>query len=114
VKKARQKLRERNFWHSWQDKGGKGYIAHYQPNPAVLTRQAPELAMAGDLADETVASTTSMIPQGIGEEHWQDLLLSEKSPPSLEYQSIGSVADVPPNRPQRTGNSVGDVPPEPK
>jgi DNA-binding transcriptional regulator YhcF (GntR family) len=36
VKKARRRLREAKFWTSHMDRGGKGYIACYRPNPEAL------------------------------------------------------------------------------
>ncbi|MDA9478874.1 hypothetical protein XI03_31175 [Bradyrhizobium sp. CCBAU 65884] len=38
VKKARRRLRTLGFWTSQQCRGGKGFIAHYRPNPASVDR----------------------------------------------------------------------------
>ncbi|MEY9699503.1 hypothetical protein ABIE71_002246 [Bradyrhizobium diazoefficiens] len=44
VKKARRRLRALGFWTSQQCRGGKGFIAHYQPSPAALAC-SPSLAV---------------------------------------------------------------------
>lgn len=55
VKKARRRLRALGFWTSQQCRGGKGFIAHYQPSPAALACGASLAAKQTRFSDGTMS-----------------------------------------------------------
>ncbi len=72
VKKSRRQLRQRGFWTAHLSQGGRGQIAYYRPDPAVLDRKFDEARDPFDL--ETVDAKGTQIPSEEGVD-WEDILL---------------------------------------
>ena len=72
VKKSRRQLRQRGFWTAHLSQGGRGEIACYRPDPAVLDRKFDEARDPFGL--ETVDVTGTQIPSE-EEVDWEDILL---------------------------------------
>ena len=72
VKKSRRQLRQRGFWTAHLSQGGRGEIACYRPEPAVLDRNFDEARDPFDL--ETVDVKGTQIPSE-EEVDWEDILL---------------------------------------
>ncbi len=84
VKRARRVLRQQGLWLSYQDLGGKGYAAHYQPNPDAFSHQIVHVgggAVTADAVLQTVDALDTLIFQGGGGNLWEDLLLDPKEKP---------------------------------
>jgi hypothetical protein len=72
VKKSRRQLRQRGFWTAHLSQGGRGEIACYRPEPALLGRNFDEARDPFDL--ETVDVKGTQIPSE-EEVDWEDILL---------------------------------------
>ncbi|GLI94680.1 bifunctional DNA primase/polymerase [Methylocystis echinoides] len=71
VKKSRRILVEQGFWIRSEAVGGRGIVACYQPNPAVLGRDFSELSRKQSLETEPISSSIILVPD---EAKWIELL----------------------------------------
>jgi hypothetical protein len=72
VKKSRRQLRQRGFWTAHLSQGGRGQIACYRPDPAVLDRKFDEAREPFDLEMVDVKGTQIPSEEGVD---WEDILL---------------------------------------
>lgn len=92
VKKSRRQLRQRGFWTAHLSQGGRGQIACYRPDPAVLDRKFDETREPFDL--ETVDVKGTQIPSEV-EMDWEDILLCKNE----KENEIDRETAVDPRRP---------------
>ena len=73
VKKSRRQLRQRRFWTAHLSQGGRGQIAYYRPDPAVLDRKFDEARDPFDLETVDVKGTQIPSEEGINWDGYSSL-----------------------------------------